>query len=408
MGLAPDSGLFMPEVMRVFTKEEINLMAHLDYAKLAFVILRQFVDIGDSALLPMCIDAYDFDLPVEKHGSLFIVRFDCGPSASFKDFGAQMLSRMMAYFSGKSGKNLKILTATSGDTGAAVAAAFGRVKGAKVFILMPENEITVRQRKQMTTAGDGVVSVLVGGKFDDCQALVKKAFSKLEGFSSANSINVGRLLPQMVYYFYIYCRTAADTIVVPSGNFGNLVAGVMAKKMGLPVRLVAAVNENDGFPRFLRTGSYAPISPSIKCISNAMNVGNPSNLARLVWLYGGRLDEGGKIKVLPDMESLRKDVLSVSITDGETRAAMKQAFAKGITLEPHGAVGWAAIQKLRNEQLGKTVLFETAHPAKFPEILDSLGIPYAIPDSLAGFESLEEHFVRISPDLDELKSVLNG
>ena len=201
---------------------------------------------------------------------------------------------------------------------------------------------------------------------------------------------------------------AADTIVVPSGNFGNLVAGVMAKKMGLPVRLVAAVNENDGFPRFLRTGSYAPISPSIKCISNAMNVGNPSNLAHIVWLYGGRLDEGGKIKVLPDMESLRKDVLSVSITDGETRAAMKQAFAKGITLEPHGAVGWAAIQKLRNEQLGKTVLFETAHPAKFPEILDSLGIPYAIPDSLAGFESLEEHFVRISPDLDELKSVLNG
>jgi threonine synthase len=213
----------------------------------------------------------------------------------------------------------------------------------------------------------------------------------------------------MVYYFYIWSRTKADTRVVPSGNFGNLVAGLFAKRMGLPARFIAAVNENDEVPRFLETGKYEPIAPSRKCISNAMNVGNPSNLARLVWLYGGRMNETGKLEKGPDMKNLNEDILSASITDMETREAIKEAYRKGIVLEPHGAVGWAAVQKLsRSRNLGKVVLLETAHPAKFPEELDKLGVRYAIPESLERIDSLKEDYVTISPDLEELKRIISG
>ncbi len=408
-GLAPDKGLFLPESIPSFSKEEIGLMSHLDYPSLAFVIMRQFVDMHDDKLKQICKEAYNFEIPIENNGNMFIVRLDQGPSLSFKDFASQSLAYMMEYTVNKENRKLTILTATSGDTGGAVATAFHRKKKIKVIILMPESEITKIQRKQMTTLGGNIMPVLVKGKFDDCQRLVKRAFAEIEGLSSANSINIGRLLPQTVYYFYIYCHTGADIIVVPSGNFGNLVAGLIAKRMGLPIRLVAAVNENEEFPIFLETGKYNPVVPSRKCISNAMNIGNPSNLARLVYLYGGVMDENDKLLRIPDMKKLKDDISSISITDEETRQAIKEAYKKGIVLEPHGAVGWAAIKKLKLERSAKKIaLIETAHPAKFPEELDLMGISYKTPKSLAKIDKLNEKYVTINPTLEELKVIINS
>ncbi len=404
-GLAPDKGLFVPLTIPVFSKEEIGLMEQLSYAQLAFVVTRKFVDIDDDALRKMCEESYDFGIPIEHHKNLFIARLDQGPSASFKDFGMQLLAAMMDYTAKKTKKKLMIITATSGDTGGAVAAAFHGRKNVNAIILMPEKEITARQRKQMTTFGGNITAVLVNGKFDDCQRIAKQSLAEIKELSSANSINVGRLIPQIVYYFYVYCRTKAGTVVVPSGNFGNLVAGAIGKKMGMPIRFVAAVNENDEVPRFMETGKYVPVVPSRKCISNAMNVGNPSNLARLVRLYGGNMKEDGTVVKIPDMKELKADISSVSITDEETREAMVNAYKKGIVLEPHGAVGFAAVRKLRRIR-GSIILFETAHPAKFPKELDALNISYDVPPSLSRLDNLKEKYVTINPEIEELRKII--
>ena len=261
----------------------------------------------------------------------------------------------------------------------------------------------------MTASGDNITTLLVNGKFDDCQSLAKRAFAEIPSLTSANSINIGRLLPQIVYYFYIYSRIRPDTFIVPSGNFGNLVAGVISKKMGLPIKFIAAVNENDEFPKLIETYSYAPLVPSRKCISNAMNIGNPSNLARLIWMYNGVMDEKGQITKRPDFDRMKEEIASASITDEETKEAMKNAYERGIVLEPHGAVGFAAMQKLKVKiSLGKIVLLETAHPAKFPEELDALGIPYEIPKSISGLEHAKEKYLTISPDLSELKKAISN
>ncbi|HLC61121.1 MAG TPA: threonine synthase [Candidatus Nanoarchaeia archaeon] len=408
LGIAPDKGLFVPDKFPEFSENEINLMKHLNYPELAFVILRQFVAVDDNKFMDMCKEAYQFDLPVKQYGDFSIARLDRGPSASFKDFAMQLLSRMMSYELKQKHKETIILTATSGDTGAAVACAFGNLHNLKSVILAPAQEITMVQRLQMTTAGDNVITVLVDGKFDDCQALAKKAFEEMPWLASANSINIGRLLPQIVYYFYIYSRIKSDTFVVPSGNFGNLVAGLIAKKMGLPIRFIAAVNENDEFPRMLETNNYTPLKPSRKCISNAMNIGNPSNLARLIWLYGGVMDEKGKIIKEPDFYQMKNDIASASVTDEETREAMRNAYSSGIVLEPHGAVGFAAMNKLKSSNLGHATLFETAHPAKFPEELNVLNIPFQIPESILKLEPAKEKYLTIKPDLEELKAIITN
>ena len=404
-GLAPDRGLFVPTSIPAFTSDQIALMKHLPYSQIAFCVVRQFANIPDKELLRMCEQAYTFDIPIENHDGLHIARMDQGPTASFKDFAAQLLSRMMRH---SIKGDITLLTATSGDTGGAVGAAFSGLDKVKAIILMPENEVTDLQRRQMTTIGKNITAIRVRGKFDDCQALAKQAFSEIKGLSSANSICIGRLIPQVVYYFYIHSRTGCNTFAVPSGNFGNLVSGLIAKRMGLPVRFVAAVNENDEVPRYFHMGNYKAVVPSRTCISNAMNVGNPSNLARLVWLYGGKMDEKGNVSVKPDMEKMKKDILTISITDEETKKAIKDAYAKGIVLEPHGAVGYAALGKLTNEKLGKTVLLETAHPAKFPEELDKLGINYTMPKSMQGLDKLKEHYLTINNDFEELKKILKS
>jgi threonine synthase len=290
-------------------------------------------------------------------------------------------------------------------------------------VLFPEAEVSARQRKQMTTLGGNVTTFAVTGKFDDCQAMVKRAFADpdLAGLrlSSANSINIGRLLPQAVYYVYAYVRladvAAREPIVfsVPSGNFGDMMGGVLATRMGVPVeRLIIATNANDEVPRFFATGRYEKIVPSRECISNAMNVGHPSNLARLVHLYGGWMDETGAVKEPPDLGRLRRDFHAVSISDEATRATIRETWQHHhALLEPHGAVGWAGLQDFLATPAAPAealaVSIETAHPAKFPdEIQALLGFDPELPPSLAGIESKPEEHGHLSTEYAPFRDFL--
>ena len=294
-----------------------------------------------------------------------------------------------------------------------------------MVVLFPVDEVSARQRKQMTTLGKNITTLAVRGKFDDCQAMVKRAFSDPElakiRLSSANSINIGRLLPQTVYYIYAYLRLAdvkaKEPIIfsVPSGNFGDMMGAVMSRKMGLPIqRLVIATNANNEVPTFLATGRYKKIEPSRECISNAMNVGHPSNLARLVDAYGGWMTETGEVKKTPDMEAMRRDLYSVSISDDETRATIRNAYQRNrIILEPHGAVGWAGLEHfVKDNPEAKdllTVSVETAHPAKFPEEIKSLiGIDPPVPESLKGIEARAESYDTITTDYGPFKDFLHS
>jgi len=425
-GLAPDKGLYMPEIIPDFSLEEIGSFTGKKYYEIAFEVIGRFLknQIDDNELLALVKDAYNFSVPLERvHANNWIMRLDQGPTASFKDFAARMMGRLMQYFIGRESRNLLILTATSGDTGSAIANAYYALDNIEVVVLFPEHEVSERQRKQMTTLGKNIRIISLDGKFDDCQALVKEAFSDpdLDGMnlSSANSINIGRLIPQIVYYFYAFSSlrkgTGDDNIVfsVPSGNFGDMMGGLLAKRMGLPVmKFVVAVNENDEFSSFLRTGKYSRIEPSRNCLSSAMNVGHPSNLARLVEMYGGFMDEKGKIIDRPDMDMMRKDIFPVSVTDEQTRETIREAYKNHkVVLEPHGAVGWKGLtdylkfENLTGDQL--TVTLETAHPAKFPEeIREIIGIDPDLPDSLKGLENREEYIDRLKNDYQDFKNFL--
>ena len=351
---------------RCSAREELSGFSGKKYYEIAFSVLNNFIgnEIGDNDLLELCRDAYYFDVPLEKvYDRKYIMRLDQGPTASFKDFAARMMSRLMQYFLSQDNRHLTILTATSGDTGSAVANAFYGLKNINVIILFPANEVTAMQRKQMTTLADNIRVISIDGKFDDCQRLVKKAFVdpalSAIPLSSANSINIGRLLPQSVYYFYAWSRLAASVdekavFSVPSGNFGNLMGGLIAKKMGLPVeKFIISTNENDEVPYFLRTGIYKSIVPSINCISSAMNVGHPSNLARIVSLYNGMMNEAGIILRQPDLKRMRDELFGVSVTDDQTRGVIADLFSDyGVLLEPHGAIAWQGLK----EYLGQNEL----------------------------------------------------
>jgi threonine synthase len=312
----------------------------------------------------------------------------------------------MEYFLKIEGKNAVILTATSGDTGGAVAQAFYEMENIKVVVVFPKKEISEIQRKQMTTLGKNVVAIGINGKFDDCQRLVKTAFADVDlkhiNLSSANSINFGRLMPQTLYYFWSYSRLVENKeekviFAVPSGNFGNLMGGLIANRMGLPVRrFISAVNENDEFPNYLETGTYKKVEPSKKCISNAMNVGHPSNLARVIDLYGGQIDETGIVHKDPDLNKIRREIISYSINDSLTKKTIVDFYEsyKQI-IEPHGAVGWAALQLYRKNNPGdnqyKAINLETADPAKFPEeIIELIKITPKMPESLSIIQSKKE------------------
>jgi len=412
-GQAPDEGLYMPETIPELPIDEIPALKGKPYPEAAMFVTGAFLkdDLPRADLERIVYDSYDFVVPLERVvDRKYVMRLDQGPTASFKDFAARMMARLMSYFREK-GKRLNVLVATSGDTGSAVGEAFKGVEGIDVNILYPRNEVSGRQKKQLDTIGDNVQALSVAGKFDDCQDLVKMAFADPSlhdlNFTSANSINFGRILPQMVYYVYAYaqlCEKGEEIIVsVPSGNFGNALGCEYARRMGLPVRkLVMPTNENDEFPRFLKTGSYSKVTPSRACLSNAMNVGHPSNLARFFELYGGTVDRTGAVHVVPDVEMMRQNIYSVSISDEETKACIKETYDRyGVILEPHGAVGWRGLEKYLEDtgDYEPCVSLETAHPAKFPdEIIELLGITPELPDSMKDIDKRQGSPVELTSD----------
>ncbi|MBN2343804.1 MAG: threonine synthase [Deltaproteobacteria bacterium] len=425
MGQAPDKGLYLPRHLPHLSQAFLRTASQLTYPELAAKVLSSYADtFTEEEMLAICTDAYDFDIPIEHvTDRRHILRLDRGPSASFKDFAARFMGRAIGRLVARENRELLILTATSGDTGSAVAHAFLGVPGIKVLVLFPRDEVSDRQRKQMTTLGDNVAMISVDGKFDDCQALVKRAFADPDltalNLSSANSINIGRLLPQSVYYIYAAAQIAdigngeKVLICVPSGNFGNLMGAVLAFKCGLPVeKFVVATNANDEVPLFIESGSYQKIEPSRVCISNAMNVGHPSNLARLVDLYGGHLDETGQMLKQPDMAALKQDFFAVSISDDLTRKTIDAAYKEhGVLLEPHGAVGFAGLNQYLEVHPEHTetpmISLETAHPAKFPdEVRNITGVEPPVPACLEGLEEKPEAFDEMRVDYDDFKSYL--
>ena len=425
-GQAGDRGLYLPRKIPLIDRELLRCARDLSYPELAAELLAPYaVGVFDhDELTEICHEAYTFPVPLEPvDGPRWVLRLDQGPTASFKDFAARFMGRALGKLVRDRGQELLILTATSGDTGSAVAHAFLGVAGIRVLVLFPEGEVSDRQRKQMTTLGENVATIAVDGKFDDCQALVKRAFADPElaelHLSSANSINIGRLLPQSVYYVHAAAKLAdiagGEEVVfaVPSGNFGDLMGGVLASHGGLPVaRFVVATNANDEVPRFLETGDYRKIEPSRKCISNAMNVGHPSNLARLVTLYGGRMDEAGVLQTRPDLAALRQDLYAVSISDDETRATIGRVHREHRTiLEPHGAVGWAGLERFVAEHpahAGTTgICLETAHPAKFPEEVRAItGVDPELPASLEGLDDRPERHGEMDGSYEQFKAHL--
>ena len=384
-GLAPDGGLYMPEAIPAAPPGLLDEAALLDFPALAFRVAELLVgpDFAPGVLQGIVSESMNFDAPVvllEK--GVWALELFHGPTLAFKDFGARFMARLLSHFN-EGQREITILVATSGDTGSAVAHGFHGVAGTRVVVLYPAGRVSEIQEKQMATLGGNVTALKVDGSFDDCQSLVKAAFQDAAlrntlTLTSANSINIARLIPQSFYYFYAWSRVRERgkpvVFSVPSGNFGNLTAGLMARRMGLPVhRFVAATNINDVVPEYFRTGVFRP-RPSVETISNAMDVGNPSNFARMLELYEG------------SVEAMRQDVESLAFTDDQTRAAMREVYERtGYVLDPHGAVAYLGAVESRRS-LGKdceVIFLETAHPAKFLDIVEPvLGIRPEIPARL--------------------------
>jgi threonine synthase len=411
----------MPDAIPQLAIKDMQKMKGRPYRETALLIAKAFLadEFSAEILEKVISEAYNFPVPLEEvYPRTYVMRLDQGPTASFKDFAARMMARLMSHCR-PAGERLNVLVATSGDTGSAVGDAFKGVNGIDVTILYPADEVSLRQKKQLDTIGGNVQALCVQGKFDDCQNLVKQAFSDSTlvkfNLTSANSINFGRILPQIIYYIYAYAQLAGQgeqvIFSVPSGNFGDALGCEYARRMGLPLaKLVMPTNENDEFPKYLATGNYRKVSPSRACISNAMNVGHPSNLARFFDLYGGNVDRAGNVHSYPDWDEMRRHIFSVSISDRETRETIKNIYQQyKVVLEQHGAVGWAGLEKYFRETPQKhlAICLETAHPAKFPEEIHKLlGIIPDLPKSMQGLDLRQGNAVAINNSYDYFKDYL--
>jgi len=408
-GLAKDGGLFMPEHIPQVPESFLKNIHTLNFPDMCFQIAQNLLQDAIPLLkLREIIDkAMIFDAPVrELSAQIHSLELFHGPTLSFKDFGAQFMAQLMAYFIQDSKQTLHILVATSGDTGSAIAQAFLNVEGIRVWILYPKDKVSWSQEKQLTTMGHNITALEIDGTFDDCQRLVKQAFSDKRlrqklSLTSANSINIARLIPQTFYYFYAYVqvtnRNAPLVFSVPSGNFGNLTAGLLAKKMGLPVHhFVAATNINDIVPKYLNTGKFEAL-PSKQTLSNAMDVGNPSNFSRMLDLFGNH-------------ENMREHIFACSFTDDQTKAAMKTVFEKyDYLMDPHGAVAYLGLEAYLVQHPGKVngIFLETADPAKFADEVEKItGQKVEIPNRLATVLSKKKHAVTLAPDYEEFCSLL--
>ena len=386
-GLPEDNGLFMPESLPMLSKSFIENLKNYSFQEIGFEICKAlFKDvIPDGDIRSIIEKAITFPAPiVQLDEEKYILELFHGPSLAFKDFGARFMAQLMSYFNQEDDGELVILVATSGDTGGAVASGFYKTPGIKVVILYPSGKVSDLQEKQLTTLGHNITALEVDGSFDDCQALVKKAFLDQElcekiRLSSANSINISRLIPQSFYYFEAFKQlNDYDNDVVfciPSGNFGNLTAGLFAKKMGLPIhQFIAATNLNDVVPEYLKSGIFTPRA-SVATLSNAMDVGNPSNFARMLDLYECST---GNI--------MGEDIKGYAYNDVKTKAGMKEIFAKyNYEIDPHGAVGYLALKEYQKQNTDtKGVILETAHPSKFlPDVEKILNKQVDIPERLA-------------------------
>ncbi len=409
--LPPDNGLYMPNTLPVLTRDFWSSYRRLSFREIGFAVANAFFgeDVPEENLREIVDGTLAFDAPVITlaPGDHILELFH-GPTLAFKDFGARFMARLMAHLTRGEDRELTVLVATSGDTGGAVASAFHNVPGTRVIILYPKGKVSGLQEKQLTALGGNITALEIEGTFDDCQALVKKAFLEREvaermNLTSANSINLSRLVPQSFYYIHSARQLAEDVkpiFVVPSGNFGNLTAGLLAKQLGLPVgHFLAATNRNDVVPAYLETGTYTP-RPSVATISNAMDVGAPSNFVRMSALFGNSWD------------SMKSAISGMSFSDEETRAAIREVKAlHGYEVCPHTAVGWLAAKQWHTAHPGSsTITLATAHPAKFPDVMDAeLGVGTVdIPERLAVLADKEKVATTLPNDWEPFREWLAG
>lgn len=410
-GLAPDGGLYMPQTIRLYPPAFYKNMAGMSLREISFVVAEAFWndDIPADLLQEIIYDSINFDMPLVKIAdNRYLIELFHGPSYSFKDVGMRLMARLLGYFGGKTAqKTVNVFATTTGDTGAAMAEAFAGVPGVRAYILYPRGKASAIQEKQMALQSGNIVPFEIDGTFEDCQRLIRQIFGDKELnrnilITSANSVNVARLLPQSFYYFYAYANLLkivekpTDVVCsVPCGNFGSLTAGLIAKRMGLPIkRFVAATNRNDVFERYLRTGSYEP-RPSVPTIASSMDVGAPFNIERIRELYADGHDR------------LRNDVESVSYDDEQICETMRRVYAEAnYMLDPHGAVAYRALdEKLRPGEIG--ISLAPAHPAKYAESVSRvLGAEVPVPTRLVAMQQYRKRSIPMSPLFADLKKFL--
>jgi len=409
LGQAPDKGLYFPESIPLVDKELIENIEHISNEEIAFRVIKPYIgnEIPDDKLFRIVTETVNFEIPlVPINETISSLELFHGPTLAFKDVGARFMSRCLAQFVKGADKKVIVLVATSGDTGGAVANGFYNIDGVEVVILYPSGKVSSVQEKQLTTLGNNIHALEVNGTFDDCQKLVKQAFAdealnKELFLTSANSINVARWLPQQFYYFYAFKqwkqKSQPPIISVPSGNFGNICAGIFAHMSGLPVQhFIAACNANDVVPQFMQTQNYLPKN-AVATISNAMDVGNPSNFIRILELFHHQFTK------------LKEKLSAYSITDEETKATMKKVYDEfGYILDPHGAVGYLALERyLQQHPLSKGMILETAHPVKFYDVVEPvLNRTIEMPETIQEIINLPKKSTQTKNDYEQLISFL--
>lgn len=420
-GQPPDMGLYCPSYIPQFEVGEIDSLQGKPFSEVAFATMRKFYQsvIPDDVVYKMCKRAYNYPYPIERvSGRRFVERCDQGPTHAFKDTAARLMAEELSYYQKGLNKDFIVLVSTSGDTGAAIARNFYGLPGIIVIVLYPRDYVTKRQARLMDSLGGNVIALACDGMFNPLQDMCMEAFAdqdlKKYNLVSANSINFARANPQVVHFIYpLTCsdvREEGEDIVfsIPSGNFGHAYAWFLAKRMGaFKEKGVIATNSNDIFPRFMKTGRYE-VRPVINCISNAMNVNNPSNARRVFDLYGGRLVEA-TVEKMPDMRALHSDCFAVSISEERTRETIKKLYEEfGTVFEPHGAVGWAGLEEYLSTRSDNPVCvsIETAHPAKFPEELEKLGIQPELPEDMVGIDEAPSLAIDFSNRYKDLKEFI--
>jgi len=408
-GQAPDKGLYFPETIPQVEKDLIDNIEDISNEEIAFRVIKPYItnEINDDDLFKIVIETISFPIPLVKvNDNIFSLELFHGPTLAFKDVGARFMSRCLGHFLKNENKKVTVLVATSGDTGGAVANGFYNVPGVDVIILYPSGKVSAVQEKQLTTLGKNIHALEIEGNFDDCQQMVKQAFADQDinqklFLTSANSINIARWLPQQFYYFFAYKQWAdkkhSPVISVPSGNFGNICAGILAKQSGLPVHhFIAACNVNDAVTKYLQTEIFQT-QTAVPTLSNAMDVGNPSNFIRILEIFHHQF---------PD---LAKNLSSYSISDEETMATIKEVYERSkYLLDPHGAVGYVSLKRFLDKHPGRKGIFlETAHPVKFPDAVEeATGKKIDLPSSINSIMGHKKKSLLIKPEFESLKNFL--